>query len=201
MSYYYSNYITELSVQDLSKNLNENMKENRNFDHYNKLKDLKMDVIFEEDNFLGSFEKTIKQLEDKITICSDLTDDNNENLCNVDYKIFIKFENFDNFPDLTEIQIRKYNILKNEINLTKSNDQMDYVRRCLFNTQNYLRSSENALYENDEFYIKILEWMYINYPEELYLTENEFVFLSNQTCMLYALSYHNKNNIQLLLSR
>ena len=133
------------------------MKENRNFDHYNKLKDLKMDVIFEEDNFLGSFEKTIKQLEDKITICSDLTDDNNENLCNVDYKIFIKFENFDNFPDLTEIQIRKYNILKNEINLTKSNDQMDYVRRCLFNTQNYLRSSENALYENDEFYIKILE--------------------------------------------
>lgn len=159
MSYYYSNYITELSVQDLSKNLNENMKENRNFDHYNKLKDLKMDVIFEEDNFLGSFEKTIKQLEDKITICYDLTssDDNNENLCNVDYKIFIKYENFDNFPDLTEIQIRKYNILKNEINLTKSNDQMDYVRRCLFNTQNYLRSSENALYEDDEFYIKILE--------------------------------------------
>jgi len=49
-----------------------------------------------------------------------------------------------------------------------------------------------------DHYINILEWLYLNYPEELYFTENEFVFLSNQTCMLYALSYHNKNNIDIL---
>ena len=49
-----------------------------------------------------------------------------------------------------------------------------------------------------EHYVKILEWLYLNYPEELYFTENEFVFLSNQTCMLYALSYHNKNNVDIL---
>ena len=49
-----------------------------------------------------------------------------------------------------------------------------------------------------ENYHKLLEWMYINYPEELYLSESEFVFLSNQTCMPYALSYHNKSNVELL---
>ena len=49
-----------------------------------------------------------------------------------------------------------------------------------------------------EHYYKIIEWMYINYPKDLYLSETEFVFLSNQTCMPYALSYHNKNNVDLL---
>ena len=49
-----------------------------------------------------------------------------------------------------------------------------------------------------DHYKKVLEWLYINYPEELYLTEHEFVFLSNQTCMPYALSYHNRNNVELL---
>ena len=49
-----------------------------------------------------------------------------------------------------------------------------------------------------EHYKTMLEWLYINYPEELYLTEVEFVYLSNQTCMPYALSYHDKNNVELL---
>jgi hypothetical protein len=49
-----------------------------------------------------------------------------------------------------------------------------------------------------DHYKKMLEWLYNNYPEELYLTEHEFVFLSNQTCMPYALSYHNRNNVELL---
>ena len=49
-----------------------------------------------------------------------------------------------------------------------------------------------------EHYKKVLEWLTIHYPEELYLTEHEFVFLSNQTCMPYALSYHNRNNVELL---
>ena len=49
-----------------------------------------------------------------------------------------------------------------------------------------------------DHYHKMLEWIYNNYPEDLYLSEHEFVFLSNQTCMLYALSYHNKNNVEIL---
>ena len=56
----------------------------------------------------------------------------------------------------------------------------------------------NTIDKIRDHYKKMLEWLTIHYPEELYLTENEFVFLSNQTCMPYALSYHNKNNVELL---
>ena len=63
---------------------------------------------------------------------------------------------------------------------------------------NYYNDTKNTISKIREHYEKVLEWLYINYPEELYLTEKEFVFLSNQTCMPYALSYHNKNNIVLL---
>ena len=44
----------------------------------------------------------------------------------------------------------------------------------------------------------MLDWMISNYPNDLYFTESEFIFLSNQTCMPYALSYHNKNNVLIL---
>ena len=63
---------------------------------------------------------------------------------------------------------------------------------------NYYNDTKHTISKIREHYEKVLEWLYINYPEELYLTEKEFVFLSNQTCMPYALSYHNKNNIVLL---
>lgn len=159
MSYYYSNYITELSVQDLSKNLNERMKENRNLEHYKKIQELPVKLVFEGSNFLSSFEKTLKQLENKITTGEELINLNNndDDPCNVNYQIMIKNENFDNFPDLTELQIRKYNIFKNEINRTKSKDQMDYARLCLINTKIYLESNENAPFENDNFFLNVLE--------------------------------------------
>ena len=56
----------------------------------------------------------------------------------------------------------------------------------------------NTIDKIRDHYKKMLEWLIMNYPEELYLTEHEFVFLSNQTCMPYALSYHNRNNVELL---
>ena len=56
----------------------------------------------------------------------------------------------------------------------------------------------NTIDKIRDHYKKMLEWLYTHYPEELYLTEHEFVFLSNQTCMPYALSYHNRNNVELL---
>jgi len=49
-----------------------------------------------------------------------------------------------------------------------------------------------------DIYIKMLEYIINNYPPNLYFTEKEFVFLSNQTCMPYAASYHNRNNALLL---
>ena len=62
----------------------------------------------------------------------------------------------------------------------------------------YYNDTQTTIDKIRDHYKKILEWLTIHYPEELYLTEHEFVFLSNQTCMPYALSYHNKNNVELL---
>jgi len=68
---------------------------------------------------------------------------------------------------------------------------------------NNLTFSNTTLYSQQiiklrDYYKSMLEWLYTHYPEELYLTEVEFVYLSNQTCMPYALSYHDKNNVELL---
>ena len=49
-----------------------------------------------------------------------------------------------------------------------------------------------------EIYIKMLEYISNNLNPELYFKENEFIFLSNQTCMPYASAYHNRNNKILL---
>jgi hypothetical protein len=49
-----------------------------------------------------------------------------------------------------------------------------------------------------DVYIKMLEYFIINWDPSLNFTEHEFVFLSNQTCMPYATSYHNRNSILLL---
>jgi len=62
----------------------------------------------------------------------------------------------------------------------------------------YYNDTQVTIEKIRSYYLKMLEWLMIHYPEELYLTEHEFVFLSNQTCMPYALSYHNKNNVELL---
>ena len=62
----------------------------------------------------------------------------------------------------------------------------------------YYNDTQVTIEKIRNYYLKMLEWLIIHYPEELYLTEHEFVFLSNQTCMPYALSYHNKNNVELL---
>ena len=67
------------------------------------------------------------------------------------------------------------------------------------NNNNENNNNQNTTIDKArKHYVQILEWLYLNYPEELYFTENEFVFLSNQSCMVYALSYHNKNNVELL---
>ena len=161
MSYYYSNYITELSVQDLSKNLNERMRENRNFDHYNQINKLSADIVYEDSSFFTSFEKTINEIDERLVILNGykpITDtdgtvkDGNE--CNVGYKNFAKNENFDNFPDLTRAQIRKLNILKKELDLTETINLANYINKSLHATNDYIKSNTACLI-NDEFYINV----------------------------------------------
>ena len=45
-----------------------------------------------------------------------------------------------------------------------------------------------------DVYIKMLDYFIANWPSEHYFTESEFIFISNQTCMPYAASYHTDTN-------
>ena len=56
------------------------------------------------------------------------------------------------------------------------------------NTQNII-----VLYE------KLLDYFLINWTSDIYLTENEFIYISNETCMPYTISYHNQNNVSILV--
>ena len=62
----------------------------------------------------------------------------------------------------------------------------------------YYNETQLHIDKQREIYIKMLEYISNNWDSDLYFTENEFVFLSNQTCMPYASAYHNKNNTILL---
>ena len=43
-------------------------------------------------------------------------------------------------------------------------------------------------------YEKLLDYFLIHWTPDIYLTENEFIFISNDTCMPYALSYYYQYN-------
>ena len=47
-------------------------------------------------------------------------------------------------------------------------------------------------------YDKLLDYLLINWTPDIYLTEYEFIYISNETCMPYAISYYNnmQNTIQ-----
>jgi predicted O-linked N-acetylglucosamine transferase (SPINDLY family) len=47
-------------------------------------------------------------------------------------------------------------------------------------------------------YEQLLDYFISSWPEEYFLTEYEFIYISNETCMPYAISYHNQNNITIL---
>jgi predicted O-linked N-acetylglucosamine transferase (SPINDLY family) len=64
----------------------------------------------------------------------------------------------------------------------------------------YYNEDEKTILKQRETYIKILDWLKYNWTSESYFTEKEFVFLSAQTCMPYAVSYHEQNNVELLTS-
>ena len=62
----------------------------------------------------------------------------------------------------------------------------------------YYNNTLQDIDKQRDIYIKIIEYFISNWPSQLYFTENEFLFLSNQSCMPYAASYHNRNNTLLL---
>lgn len=47
-------------------------------------------------------------------------------------------------------------------------------------------------------YMQMLDYFISSWPVDYTITEEEFIFASNETCMPYAVAYHNKNNTELL---
>lgn len=47
-------------------------------------------------------------------------------------------------------------------------------------------------------YMQLLDYFLSCWPSNYTITEEEFLFASNETCMPYAVAYHNRNNAELL---
>lgn len=59
--------------------------------------------------------------------------------------------------------------------------------------------SQNAyIIKYRTIYEQILDYFLINWPDYFNITESEFIYISNETCMPYAISYHNQNNVSIL---
>ena len=48
-------------------------------------------------------------------------------------------------------------------------------------------------------YEQLLDYFLINWTPDIYLTEHEFIYSSNETCMPYAITYHKHNNVSILV--
>ena len=47
-------------------------------------------------------------------------------------------------------------------------------------------------------YMQMLDYFLSSWPKDYTISEEEFLFASNETCMPYAVAYHNRNNTELL---
>ena len=47
-------------------------------------------------------------------------------------------------------------------------------------------------------YMQMLDYFISSWPKDYTISEEEFLFASNETCMPYAVAYHNRNNTELL---
>jgi predicted O-linked N-acetylglucosamine transferase (SPINDLY family) len=47
-------------------------------------------------------------------------------------------------------------------------------------------------------YLQMLDYFLDNWPENFIINEDEFIYISNETCMPYAIAYHNENNVEIL---
>jgi predicted O-linked N-acetylglucosamine transferase (SPINDLY family) len=59
-------------------------------------------------------------------------------------------------------------------------------------------NSEYQKEEERKVLIEMLKYTYYKWSESNYFTEKEFVYMSNQTCLMYPITYQNTNNNQVL---
>ena len=100
--------------------------------------------------------------------------------------------------------IRLFNCMK----VLNSKDIMIwyFLQIPYFNFNISMNSSGNASGNTSNLYLakfrttyeQLLDYFISSWPEEYFLTEYEFIYISNETCMPYAISYHNQNNVTIL---
>lgn len=71
----------------------------------------------------------------------------------------------------------------------------DLALWLLFHVPYYNNSQEDIIYYRLEYELT-LDWAIQHW--DITFTESEFIFASNETCLPYALAYHNQNNVTLL---
>ena len=57
-----------------------------------------------------------------------------------------------------------------------------------------LRRSFHQKEEERNILLEMLKYAYYKWSESNYFTEKEFVYMSNQTCLMYPITYQNTNN-------
>jgi len=62
----------------------------------------------------------------------------------------------------------------------------------------YYIDNASSLEKVRSMYMQMLDYFLSSWPKELVITEEEFIFASNQTCMPYAVAYNNRKNTDLL---
>ena len=92
--------------------------------------------------------------------------------------------------------IRLYNCMKT----LQSKDLIIwyFLQIPYFNNQSNSQSN-NHITKYRALYEQMLDYFIINWPADFIITEKEFIYISNETCMPYAISYHNQNNVNILM--
>jgi predicted O-linked N-acetylglucosamine transferase (SPINDLY family) len=62
----------------------------------------------------------------------------------------------------------------------------------------YYNNSISNISKNRNLYEQLLDYFLNNWPSDFIITEEEFIFASNETCLPYAIAYHNQNNVNIL---
>jgi protein O-GlcNAc transferase len=117
---------------------------------------------------------------DIIHIIANLSPDNDKN--------FLERELIYNF----DWNIRLFNCMK----ILQSKDLIIWY---FFQIPYFNNTSNTEIIKYRVLYEQMLDYFIIKWTDDLLISEKEFIYISNETCMPYAISYHNQNNSTILI--
>ena len=84
-------------------------------------------------------------------------------------------------------------------NCMKTLESKDLIIWYFLQIPYFNNHSTNHITKYRALYEQMLDYFIINWAQDFTITEKEFIYISNETCMPYAISYHNQNNINILI--